>query len=266
MTNLSVVILTGNERLHIRRCLERLRPLCPAEVWVVDSESTDGTAELAREGGARVVTHPYPGYQAAQFQWALENLPLVADWVLRLDADEYLTEELIAEIKARLPQLGAEVAGVVLKRRHLWRGQWMRRGMYPTRILRLFRRGRGRSDGKKMDEHIVVDGSVVEFDRDFVDHSLIPLEAWKAKHRGYARREAESVLAGETSTGALAARKAAYYRLPRYLRVLFYWGLRFFVRGAVLEGPKAWEFCWRHALWYRWLVDREIGLRSVTSE
>ena len=127
--------------------------------------------------------------------------------------------------------------------------------MYPTRILRLFRFGRGKSDGKRMDEHIVVDGETVEFEHDFVDHSLISLMAWQAKHCEYARREAESVRLGERSTGGCAAQKAAYYRLPRYLRVFAYFGYRFLVKGAIWEGPIAWEFCCRHALWYRWRVD-----------
>ena len=66
--------------------------------------------------------------------------------------------------------------------------------MYPTKILRLFRKGYGRSDMKIMDEHIVVQRRVVEFENDFVDHSLISLEEWKEKHRNYAKREAHSYI------------------------------------------------------------------------
>ena len=116
---------------------------------------------------------------------------------------------------------------------------------------------------KLMDEHIVVEGRVVEFENDFVDHSLIAFEAWKEKHRGYAKREAQSYLSGEESTGEQAAKKAAYYKLPRYFRAVVYWAVRFFLKGAVLEGPKAWRWCWWHALWYRLLVDIEIG-RSMS--
>lgn len=220
----------------------------------------------------QTIFHPWPGNQAAQFQWALDNLPIEANWILRLDADEYLTPELIAEIQERLPKLPDAVAGIVLRRRHIWRDVWVKRGMYPTRILRLFRRGRGKSDGKLMDEHIVVEGAVVEFENDFVDHSLIPLEEWEAKHRNYARREAQSFLAGEKSTGAKGRLKWCYYHLlPSFARPAIYWFRRAIVAGAYFESPQARDFTWRHAFWYRSLVEKEIkrlrcsekGVRTV---
>ena len=213
----------------------------------------------------QTIFHPWPGNQAAQFQWALDNLPIEANWILRLDADEYLTPELIAEIQERLPKLPDAVAGIVLRRRHIWRDVWVKRGMYPTRILRIFRRGRGRSDGKLMDEHILVDGESVEFQHDFVDHSLIPLEEWEAKHRNYARREAQSFLAGEKSTGAKGRLKWCYYHLlPSFARPAIYWFRRAIVAGAYFESPEARDFTRRHAFWYRSLVEREI--RSLKLE
>ena len=266
MTDVTVIVLVGNEERHIARCLDKLAALEARQIVVVDSGSKDRTKAIVFEkivqyGVIEYHNHQWPGNQAAQFQWALDNLSIESGWILRLDADEYLTDELVDEIKVRLPQI-KDADGVVLKRRHVvgWLGDaWVKRGMYPTRILRLFRRGKGRSDMKLMDEHIVVDGKVVEFDHDFVDHSLISFEEWKAKHRGYAKREAMSQLSGEKSTGKQAAKKAAYYKLPRYFRAVIYWAVRFFLKGAILEGPKAWRWCWWHALWYRWLVDIEIG-------
>lgn len=268
MTDITVIILTGNERLHIARCIEKLAALEPRQIVIVDSESTDGTRQIAEETAAklgldlRVVVYPWPGNQAAQFQRALERVLLRSQWVLRLDADEYLTEALIEEIKAKLPKIGEDVDGVVLKRRHVvgWLGdKWVKRGMYPARILRLFRAGHGRSDMKIMDEHIVVDRKVVEFDHDFIDHSMISFEDWKVKHRNYAQREAISHLSGEKSTGEKAGKKEFYYKLPRYLRPFVYFALRFLVKGAIFEGPAAWRWCFYHALWYRLLVDKEIG-------
>ena len=218
-----------------------------------------------RKGACPIVSlveHAWPGNQAAQFQWALDNLPIDAKWVLRLDADEYLTDELIAEIKEKLPTMEYGADGVVLKRRHVvgWLdNRWIKRGMYPTRILRLFRRGHGRSDMKIMDEHIVVDGKVVEFDNDFVDHSLISFADWKAKHRAYARREAQSYLSGERSTGEKAAKKAAYYKLPPYFRAVAYFCIRYFLKLGFLDGVAGFRWHFWQGLWYRWLVDHEIG-------
>ena len=249
-TDISAIILTKDEKLHIARCLERLEPLNPRQIFVVDCFSTDETKSIVESFISSLqlqletptinfVEHEWPGNQAAQFQWALDNLPIDAKWILRLDADEYLTDELIVEIKEKLPKVEDGVDGVVLKRRHVvgWlNNRWIKRGMYPTRILRLFRRGHGRSDLKIMDEHIVVDGKVVEFDNDFVDHSLISFEDWKAKHRGYARREAQSYLSGERSTGEKAAKKDAYYKLPPYFRAFAYFCYRYFLRLGFLDG------------------------------
>ena len=262
MTDLAVVILIKNEALHIRRCLDRLRDLNPRQIFVVDCFSTDGSDKAAAEMGATVVQHEWPGNQAAQFQWALDTLPIEASWILRLDADEYLTDELTAEIDEKLPQMEEEVDGVILKRRHIvgWlNNRWIKRGMYPTRILRLFRSGHGHSDMKVMDEHIVVDGKVVEFENDFVDHSLISFVDWRVKHRGYAKREAQSYLSGERSTGEKATKKDAYYKLPRYFRAVAYFCIRYFLKLGFLDGLAGFRWHFWQGLWYRWIVDREIG-------
>ena len=273
MIDIGVIILTKNEKLHIGRCLERIAALSPRQIFVVDCFSTDGTQDIVSNFGktgqtcfpkisASVVENEWPGNQAAQFQWALDNLPIETKWILRLDADEYLTDELIAEIKDKLPQMEDDVDGVVLKRRHVvgWLGnRWIKRGMYPTKILRLFRKGHGRSDMKIMDEHIVVQRRVVEFENDFVDHSLISFEEWKEKHRNYARREAQSYLSGERSTGEKAAKKDAYYKLPRYSRAFAYFFLRYVVKRGFLDGRAGWRWHFWQGLWYRWLVDIEIG-------
>ena len=272
MSDVAVIILTKNEVLHIGRCLERIAALSPRQVFVVDCFSTDGTQRIVEEWQndkigqthflISVVEHEWPGNQAAQFQWALDSLPIETKWVLRLDADEYLTDELIMEIKHKLLQLDDDVDGVILKRRHVvgWLGnRWIKRGMYPTKILRLFRKGYGRSDMKIMDEHIVVQRRVVEFDDDFVDHSLISFEEWKEKHRNYAQREAQSYLSGERSTGEKAAKKEAYYKLPRYFRAVAYFCIRYFLKLGFLDGLAGFRWHFWQGLWYRWVVDREIG-------
>lgn len=278
MTDISVIILQKNEALHIKRCLEKLALLEPKEIFVVDCFSTDGSDKIAESMGAKVVQHAWPGLYAPQYNWAAENCPIKSEWVLRLDADEYLLPETIEEIKEKLPKLPADVTGIIFKRRHVVWGKWMKRGMYPVKLLRLYRQGKGICEERYMDEHILLkEGCAVEFEGDFVDENLNSFEWWKDKHRGYAKREAKdaheilerlrkkdfSELKGVDGIGAQAAAKRAkkyrYYSLPPYLRVIMYFCIRFFLKGAILEGPKAWKWCWYHAMWYRWMVDREIG-------
>ena len=255
MTDIAVIILQKNEALHIRRCLEKLRPLEPRQVFVVDCLSTDGSNVTAKEMGATVVYHEWPGNQARQFNWSLDNLPVDTGWILRLDVDEWLTQELIEEIKSKLPKMNEEVDGVVLKRRLYFKGKWVKHGVYPTRIVRLFRKGKARyDDHAAMDEHLIVEGKTNEFEYDFADESLITLEEWKTKHRNYAEREARMAL-----SGAVNANKKMYYRLPRYFRAFAFFCVRYFLKGGFLDGWAGlyWNF-WQ-GLWYRWLVDRKIG-------
>ncbi len=255
MTNISVIILQKNEALHIKRCLERLALLNPRQIFVVDCFSTDGSDKIAAEMGATVVQHEWPGNQAAQFNWALDSLKIESEWILRIDADEWLTQELIDEIKARLPSIDKDVDGVVLKRRHYFSGSWIKHGTYPTRILRLFRKGKARYDDRMvMDEHLVVAGKIVEFENDFVDESLISFSEWQAKHRAYAKRESQMAISETVNEN-----KRKYYKLPPYFRALLYFCIRYFLKLGFLDGRAGWRWHFWQGLWYRWIVDREIG-------
>lgn len=266
MIDIAVVILIGEERLHLRRCVEKLALLNPRQIFLVESQPDDGGVAIAKETAAKLglrletMYHEWPGNQAEQFNWALDNLAIGAPWILRLDADEYLTDELVEEIKQKLPTLPGGVDGVILKRRHYFAGGWAKHGTYPVRILRLFRNGKGRyAPNQMMDERIEVPGKVIEFENDFIDHSLISMDDWRMKHRDYAKREAKQFLVGEFHD----PRKVAYYKLPRYVRAVMYFGVRYFLKGGFLDGKAGWMWNFWQGLWYRWIVDREIGrLRS----
>jgi len=134
----AVVILTHNETLHLQRALEHIAGFAQ-EVFVVDSFSTDGTADLARSFGAHVLEHPFQNY-AKQFEWALENAPITSEWVMRLDADEVVEADLAAEIVAKLAKLPPDVTGVNLNRKTIFQGKFIRHGgRYPLTLLRIWR-------------------------------------------------------------------------------------------------------------------------------
>jgi len=195
--SLTLVVLTYNEEVNLPHCLESVEGLAD-DVFVVDSGSTDGTREVARDHGAEVVEHPFE-HQAQQFNWALDHLPIETDWILRLDADEYLLPELRREIRETLPSVPPEVTGFYMKRRVIFQGRWIRHGgYYPTWLLRLFRRGKGRSEMLEMDEHLVVtEGETRRLEHDFVDHNRKGLSFWLRKHEGFAEREARELLRRE---------------------------------------------------------------------
>ena len=255
MTDIAVIILVGREKLHVRRCLEKLQPLEPRQIFVVESQPSDGTHEIAVEMCAVTVFNNWPGLQSKQFNWALDNLPIDAEWILRLDADEYLTLESIEWIKANLAGIDEKVSALEFTLERKFMGGEIRHGTNGIPMVRMFRMGRGRYAETLMDERIVFEGEKLSAPVVFYDDNLNSLEWWKEKHRGYAKREAQQAIAGTFPD----PRKAKYYKLPPYLRAFAYFSYRYFLRLGFLDGLPGfrWHFC--QGLWYRWLVDREIG-------
>lgn len=271
MLDITVIILTKDERLHIARCLENVNQIA-RKVYVVDCHSTDGTQEIARSFGAEVVEHDWPGNQAEQFNWALDNLAIDTEWILRLDADEYLLPELINELKETLPGIQNNVNGIVFKRRHIFMDRWMKRGIYPVKILRLFRKGHGRYEQRLMDEHIVLnDGREYECFNDFCDHNLNNLSWFCKKHVDYAVREAAELLDLEfrlckkpenghlsDQAGSKRRKKHSYARKPLFWRSFAYFLYRYFAKGAWRDGKEGFIFTFIQGWWYRTLVDAKV--------
>lgn len=270
MTDIAIIILVGQERLHISRCLEKLRQLEPRQIFVVESQPSDGTHEIAIELGAVTAFNKWPGLYAKQFNWALDNLPIKASWVLRLDADEYLTLETIERLKEELPDMPQDVSGLNIELKRKFRGGEIRHGTVGIRQARIFRYGIGRCEDRAMDEHIVVSkGRIIDFDGAFYDDSLMPFAAWKEKHRGYAKREAIDAIElfnnpeRLNNPSATDRKKIRYYNWPPYFRAVVYFCIRYFLKLGFLDGLTGFRWHFWQGLWYRWLVDREIGKMKV---
>ena len=271
--DVTVVILTFNEELHIRRCLENVCSIAQ-KVYVVDCHSTDRTQEICGEyGNVEVVERDWPGNQAEQFNWAIDNLKINTEWILRLDADEYLMPELVEELQQRLPTINKDITGIEFKRRHIFMGQWVKHGIYPVILLRMFKTGCGRYDNRLMDEHIILSrGKSIVFNHDFCDHSLINISDYCRKHINYAQREATEVLDAvyglsgtmedEKGLGEQAKekhkKKGAYNQLPLFWRSFAYFAYRYILKGGFLDGKAGFLFAYIQGWWYRTLVDAKI--------
>lgn len=270
---LTVVILTKNEARHIRRAIESVAAVAD-QILVVDSGSTDGTVALAEELGAKVIHNPWRNY-ATQFNFALDHLSDGTDWVLRLDADEIVSPELAEEISARLGGLDSAVGGVYVSRRMSFLGRPIRwGGVFPIRVLRLFRAGRGRCEDRWMDEHILVEGSTVDFHGEILDDNLNSLTWWTEKHNAYASREVVDLLnleygfmAHETVADLRGGKQAGvkrwikekiYARLPGGLRAFTYFFYRYVLRLGFLDGKEGTAFHVLQGFWYRYLVDMKL--------
>lgn len=271
---LTAIVLTLNEARHLGRCLESIRCV-DASVLVVDSFSTDDTLMVAESFGAKVLKHPFVNY-ASQFNWALSQLDEAIEWVLRLDADEYLTPLLIDEIRSKLPSLGAQVDGVYCGRRMTFQGKLIRfGGVFPIRVLRMFRKGRGQCENRWMDEHVKVVGATEDFRGEIIDDNLQSLTWWTAKHNSYASRESVDLLnlkygfmphdsvasLKKTSQAGIKRwiKESIYFRLPGGFRAFTYFFYRYILRLGFLDGASGTTFHLLQGFWYRYLVDAKIA-------
>ena len=263
----SVIILTLNEELHIRRCIENALRVANA-VYIVDSFSADRTCEIAAECGAIVLQNKYVN-QAQQFQWALDNCPIDTEWVMRMDADEYLSEGLIEEILTELPTLNSEVTGINLIRNVRFLGRTLRYGnLKPVSIMRIWRAGSAYMEQRWMDERLVLKyGESVTFENRFIDDNLNGLTAWTQKHNMYSNREIVTELdkkyglfdsGSDKSLASRNRQKSLYYKLPRFVRAAAYFIARYVFFLGFLDGVPGLIWLTLQAYWYRFLVDAKL--------
>lgn len=276
--DITTIILTYNEELHIRRCLENVCPFSK-KVYVIDSPSTDHTADICREfENVEVVMHKYPGNQAAQFNWALDNVAIDTEWVLRVDADEYCEPELIREFEMKLPSISPNISAVVVPIGREFMGRRLRHGIVNGVCLtRLIRKNKCRYELRLMDEYLnILEGTTCKFENAIVDASKISLCSFTDKHNNYSSREASILLDAEyglsesscytkeegieyaKEVAAKRAQKAKYAKMPLFWRSFGYFVYRYIVKLGFLDGKEG--FCWDffQGLWYRMLVDAKI--------
>lgn len=263
----AAVILTYNEEANIAQALDSVKGWAN-EIFVLDSFSTDQTIEIAERYGCHVAKNKFVNY-AKQRNYAIDHLPIHSEWVFFLDADEWLTEELKSEI-SQLIESHPEENGFYVKWRLIWMGKWIRRGYYPTWILRLFRYGKSYCEDRAVNEHLIVEGKTGKLCNDFMHEDQKGISEWIAKHNVYATREALELLntrAGQGYReidarlfGTQAQRKRwlrykVWNRLPPLIRPFFYFFYRYILAGGFLDGKAAFIYHFLQALWFPMLID-----------
>ncbi len=271
--DISVVILTYNEELHIERCIKSLLPVVK-EIFIIDSFSTDKTVEIAERLGAKVYQNPWINY-ALQFQWGLDNCPIETEWVMRMDSDEYILPELQNEISDKIQNIQEDTSGIYIKRRVYFKDKWIKHGSYyPTWLLRIWRYKDGHIEQRWMDEHIkLTKGETIQFENDLVDDNLNDLTWWTTKHNNYATREAVDILniihefinydeVNSNFFGTQEERKRflkkKYANLPLFTRPFIYFLWRYFIKLGFLDGKQGLIWHFLQGFWYRFLVDAKI--------
>jgi glycosyltransferase involved in cell wall biosynthesis len=260
----SVVVLTRDEEVNIRRCLASAG--WADQVVVVDSGSADGTVPIARSLGAEVVEQPWLGF-SAQREFALRLPALRHDWVYFVDADEWICPQLAAEIAAQLR--APACAGFAHRFRLVFQGTWIRHcGWYRgSWIIRLVDRRYAKFDGRLVGERACVDGPVRRLRHDIVDEDGKDLAAWLHKHVRYAQLEAARRREPASLAGRLRAvrtrrdsrpvlrgvlKDVVFPSVPARPAALFCY--MYIVRLGLLDGPAGLRFCFFHA-WYEVCVS-----------
>lgn len=271
--SVTAIILTLNEEKHLSRCLRSLEDVAD-KVVIVDCYSSDATLDIARKYGALVLQHEWVNH-AVQFNWALTQLE-VADWVMRIDADEVVTPALAEQVRRELPLLSNDIKGVYVNRRMNFLGHPIRHGgVFPVQVLRIFRYGHGECENRWMDEHIQVTGKTVAIAGEIIDDNLNSLTWWTEKHNKYASLEAVEMLnlyygfmSSASKNGSRVGGKAGikrwlkeriYSRLPGGFRSCVYFFYRYVVRLGFLDGKAGTTFHVLQGFWYRYLVDAKVA-------
>lgn len=268
----SFLIPVKNEAANLPRCLASI-PWAD-EVWIVDSQSTDGTQEIAEKAGAKVVQFHFNGRWPKKHNWALETLPFKHEWVFTLDADETLPPEAEAELREIATGLG-EIDGYWINRRFMFLGRWLNHAYYPNWVLRFFRHRKARyakltddsMDGSDNEVHepVVVDGKVGHLRAEMAHYAFPTVDSFVTRHNLYATWEAHVTLREEMEPPASPrplrqrlkswSRKLPFRPLLRFLFV-YVW------QRGFLDGREGYYFARLHAMYEFLSVAKTYELRK----
>lgn len=264
---LAVIIITYNEEPNIAQALDSIVGWAH-EIFILDSLSEDRTQEIARKYGCHIEENKFENY-AKQRNYALDNLPIKSEWVLFLDADEWMLGALKQEISTRINN-SPEENGFYLNRRLIWMGRWIKRGYYPTWTLRLFRHRKGCCEDREVNEHLIVEGKSGHLRNDYMHEDRKDVGDWIVKHNCYAAREALELLNKRISPGYqeidanlfgnMVQRKRwlrykIWNKLPPLLRPCLYFFYRYIIAGGFMDGREAFIYHFLQALWFPMLID-----------
>jgi len=253
-SNIEVFIPTFNEEINLPHALASVMEWADA-VYVVDSNSTDRTREIAESMGATVVLQKWLGY-ARQKNWAIDNLPLTADWTFILDADEAIKPQLRDELLALAarPVDTIKESGFYVNRLTYFMGRPIRHsGYFPSYNLRFFKRGHARYEEREVHEHMVVNGPTARLKHVMRHEDRRGLEHFIAKHNRYSTLEARELIKGRSrNAGAepkelergIAVRRWLKYHVQPRLPMPGFWRFlyMYIVRLGFLDGATGFRF------------------------
>ena len=263
--NVSVLILTLNEEINLKRCLESLN--WTEDIVVLDSYSSDQTKEITESANARFIQRYFDDY-ASQRNFGLNEIPYKNDWLLMVDADEVVPTNLFTEIRETLSNKSNEATLYRLRRKDYFWGKWIKRSSgYPTWFGRLMKIGQVRVK-RSINEEYVTDGEIGYLEAHLHHYPFNKgIKAWLEKHNRYSSMEAEVLFNNSSTRSKLSnifsndpsvrrkAQKAFVYRLPGR-PILMFFALYIF-RGGFLDGTAGLTCCTLRAI-YEYMINLKV--------
>ncbi|MDD6148812.1 MAG: glycosyltransferase family 2 protein [Lachnospiraceae bacterium] len=268
MADLTVIILTKNEELNIKKCIENVKPIAK-RIVVVDSYSTDRTIDIAKELGAEIYQHPFKHY-GAQFQWAIDNCNIKTQWVFRLDADEEVSAESRNEIEELCEKnRNTDINGFVFRQIYIFMGRKIKHGsLNILKKLCIFKYGKACMEDRYMGEQIVLtEGRSIDMKTLSYHHDFKNMTFLINKMNWYATREVKDIYIQDEkkdqeintldvpSKVRRAIKYKVYYKMPSRMRAKMFFFYCYILRGGFLDGKEGYYFYFFEAYFYHLLVD-----------
>jgi len=281
----SFVILTFNEEMHLPRLLKSISIL-NAPTFILDSGSTDHTVAIGKSFDAQFLQHSFENHPK-QWDYALNNFAIQTPWVICLDADQIVTDELKQRLLTFSDEDNRNISGIYFNRKNFFKGKWIKwGGYYPFYQIKMFRYGIGYSDlSENMDHRFIAPGKTTVWkDGIILEENLKEnnISFWIEKHNRYSNQvaleeiERMQMLRSQTIKPGFwgspyersAWFKRLWWQLPRYVRPMLYFTYRFFFQLGFLDGWTGITFHFLQAFWFRLVVDIKIDeiLKQQKSE
>ncbi len=269
---ISVIVLTYNEENNIEACLKSVYDSVE-EIFIVDSFSNDKTLEIAKKYTNNIIQHKFENY-GKQRNWAFDNLPIKTKWILNLDADHQITDELKNELREIFKNSNElTYNGFLISRKTVFMNKWIKHGgHYPVYHAVLFKHGSGRCEETVYDQHFIINGSVKNLKSNILDFFTESLSEFTIKHNRWSSFEAlqhsssidlENNTVASTILGNVIERRRffktnIYLKLPLFCRAFFYFIYRYFFMLGFLDGKEGLIFHFLQGFWFRFLIDAKI--------
>jgi glycosyltransferase involved in cell wall biosynthesis len=254
---------------HLPHCLNSLK-WCD-DIIVIDSFSTDRTEEICRNAAVRFYQNAFEGF-GKQRNWAIDNTHPNGTWILILDADERVPDELAHEITAIARENPQGVGAYRLKRRFYMWGKWLKySSLYPTWVVRFIHKDRVRYINRGHAETQEVNGEIRELKNDLIDENLKGIDEWFERQNRYATKEAEYELEQESRPAIIsdlissdplvkrAALKRLAFRMPG--RPLWYFLYSYIIRKGFLDSRDGLVFCLMRAMYHHMINIKKYDMR-----